>query len=648
VKRFFSYATLLSFIIQVFVISVGLFVFVGSPNLPKEAIWEYVILHIPTYFIGFLAVGFLAMTMSTTDSCLNACAIMVRHDILRIIRKKKEMVDSFQLKIARRTTLAVGLLAMMLAFRYKNLLTLFYWSIDSIVPIIAAPFILAIFGFRGTSRTALIGMVTGTLTILSWNKWVEPSTTIDGSFIAAVANGLAMLAAHYLLKQPESAGWVGPDDTFKQIQQENVRKRAERKEAIKNSWANKKITLSKLVPTHTTIVYIGLYTTITSLLAYFTICITHYTSGLIFQLFVAACFIGYPSLYDTSKRIREIPKWVIGLCWLIWLVVYLPKDLIWHWWNLVDPIFTISLFLTHCAVILWSLPLYLGIVIVATTSIVSMCPIVIGLPLQVIYTMVPMFIAILFVFFTIIYFKVKQGGYIAQVIYLKNQEKIRQSQQLKASLYDAASVPSVTINKAQGYGTILEQVAHKIEESMSFLDDDTTLYKKDFQSIINKLYDWIAYFNRREKAKNHSLLQPTKITLDKMIRQVEIALSQEVVDPPKLLVEQVKDPSGKLCPYITCHINQVVYLLVQAVLRIGKLEQSSTPVIRIQLHPTVLQFTQVDPIDNSFPISIDFSATALVISQVSASADLLPKVKRIMLMYKMLPPINVNKHRLHR
>ncbi|MCT4697087.1 hypothetical protein NLX65_01830 [Candidatus Cardinium sp. TP] len=56
----------------------------------------------------------------------------------------------------------------------------------------------------------------------------------------------------------------------------------------------------------------------------------------------------------------------------------------------------------------------------------------------------------------------------------------------------------------------------------------------------------------------------------------------------------------------------------------------------------------MDPIDNSFPISIDFSATALVISQVSASADLLPKVKRIMLMYKMLPPINVNKHRLHR
>lgn len=34
------------------------------------------------------------------------------------------------------------------------------------------------------------------------------------------------------LKKPEDSGWIKPDDKFKQVQQENERKKAERKESI--------------------------------------------------------------------------------------------------------------------------------------------------------------------------------------------------------------------------------------------------------------------------------------------------------------------------------------------------------------------------------------------------------------------------------
>ncbi|MEF2229169.1 MAG: hypothetical protein V3581_04020 [Candidatus Cardinium sp.] len=467
------------------------------------------------------------MAMSTADSSLNACSVIVSNDIIKNNTKQGTKIsDKFQLKIARRTTIVVGLLAMLLAFKCQNLLTLLYWSFDCIVPLVTAPFILAVFGFRGTSHTALIGMTTGILTILAWNKWIEPSTGMNGAFIAMLANVLSMMIAHYLFKQPKDTGWVGPDDTFKQIQQENARKGAERKETIKNAWANKKITFSKMVPSPTTMVYVGLYTTITSLLVYFTVCITNHSIDLILQLFVSACFIGYPFLYDISKKIRAIPKWFIGLLWFVWLAVYLPKNLIWNCWNLIDPILATSLFLTHYTIILWIFPLYLGIGVVATTLLVATYPIAIGLPFQVLYSLFPMFMAIILVFVMTIIFKVKQGRYINQVVYLKNQEKIRESQQLKASLYDAALGPSDTIKKVQVYGSILEQVVNKIEESISFLDDHTTLYKQDFQSIINKFYHWIAYFNRREKAKKHSLQEPTTISLNKLIRQVEVAISQ--------------------------------------------------------------------------------------------------------------------------
>ncbi|MGI2262380.1 sodium:solute symporter family transporter [Candidatus Cardinium hertigii] len=219
--------------IQVFIVVIGLFTFVSAPDLPKEEIWSYIVTHIPPLFKGFITISLLAMAMSTADSALNTCSVMIAHDIVQSLQK--EIFDARKLKIAKTTTLIIGLLSMMVAFKYKDLLKLVYWSLDCKVPILTAPFILAILGFRTGSFTALIGMATGLLTIVAWNIWIEPIIEIDGAFPCMLANGLAMLAAHYLLKQPEGTGWVKPDNVFRQIQQEDSRKRAERKEAIRNS-----------------------------------------------------------------------------------------------------------------------------------------------------------------------------------------------------------------------------------------------------------------------------------------------------------------------------------------------------------------------------------------------------------------------------
>ena len=81
-RRTFSYATLFNFVILFFIILVGLFVFVGAPDLSKVEIWPYIIAHIPLLFKGFLAISLLAMAMSTADSRLNACSVMVSHDIV--------------------------------------------------------------------------------------------------------------------------------------------------------------------------------------------------------------------------------------------------------------------------------------------------------------------------------------------------------------------------------------------------------------------------------------------------------------------------------------------------------------------------------------------------------------------------------------
>ncbi|AXI24269.1 Sodium:solute symporter family [Cardinium endosymbiont of Sogatella furcifera] len=197
-RNVFRYAGFFGICINMVICLIGLLIFVGTPEVSVVKVWDYIMTDIPPVLKGFLSVSLLAMSMSTADSCLHSGAIAVSHDILASIRSTKTY--PYQLELARIASIFIGLFAMVLTFYYTNLLDLLKLNLGLYLPITVAPFILAVFGFRGTSHTALIGMASGVLTILAWNKWVEPSTGVDGSFIAMVANGLTMITAHYLLK----------------------------------------------------------------------------------------------------------------------------------------------------------------------------------------------------------------------------------------------------------------------------------------------------------------------------------------------------------------------------------------------------------------------------------------------------------------
>ncbi len=428
-RKVFQNAGFFGIFINIIICLIGLLTFVGTSTLSAVKGWDYIMAGIPPFFHGLLSVSLLAMSMSAADSCLHSGAIAVSHDMLESIRSVQPSPYPYQLRFARIASICIGLLAMALTFYYDNLLDLLKLNLGLYLPITVAPFILSIFGFRGTTRTALIGMATGLFTILAWNKWVEPSTAINGSFVAMVANGLTIMAARYLLKQPENTGMI----------------------CLKSNLVHAK----------------------------------------------------------------------------------------------------------------------------------------------------------------------------NKTLYLENQEEIRKLKPLNTSLYDSDMAPTATAGNAKGYRAILTQIIGKIEASIPLVDSGIPPYKQDLQRIIHKLYDWVTSFSRRDKAQDHALLQPTKVRLDKLMDKVELALSQAVANPPRLLVEKINTPSGEPSSYMVCDINQIVYLLVQAILRIGKLEASQA--VSIQLHNTALQFKQ-DAIDSSLPTYIRLQATALVISQATTVSKKPPKV----------------------
>lgn len=199
--RVFFYAGLFSILIQIMIISMPLLVYVGAPDLPTSGVWSYIIASMPPVLQGGLAIAFLALSMSTADAQLNSCAVMVSHDMVHCLTGKRGFAYERQLQLAKITTVVVGICATLLSFCLNDILALLKLHFDFYIPIITAPFVLALWGFRGAAHTALIGMATGLVAIIAWKLWVESQTGINGAFLCMMANGLAMAAAHRWLKK---------------------------------------------------------------------------------------------------------------------------------------------------------------------------------------------------------------------------------------------------------------------------------------------------------------------------------------------------------------------------------------------------------------------------------------------------------------
>ena len=191
-------------VIMLCIVLVGLMAAAAMPQIAETEVWPYLMTDIPPIVHGFVVIGLLAISMSTADSFLNSASVMFSNDVMQSFMPKKSILFSKQLRFAKCTAFLIGIAAIVLSFCCNNLSELYMLARACFIPIVTVPFILAVLGFRAKSHTVLIGMVVGLLAIFSWNKLVEPTTHINGSLPSMIANGLAMMAAHYLLPKSKN------------------------------------------------------------------------------------------------------------------------------------------------------------------------------------------------------------------------------------------------------------------------------------------------------------------------------------------------------------------------------------------------------------------------------------------------------------
>ncbi|MDD9139879.1 MAG: sodium:solute symporter family protein, partial [Candidatus Cardinium sp.] len=592
-RKLCLYSGIFALVIRNFIALIAILLFVKAPALSIDQIWPHVFQSLPTIFKGFIAVSLLAMAMSTADSLLNTCAIMVSHDIIGSIKSIKITADKYKLKLARLTTLVVGSCAMLLVFWKRDLLSLFMFALDFSVPIVTAPFLLAIYGFRGSSRTALIGMATGIVAILAWNRWIEPITGINGAFPSMLANGLAMLAAHYLLPQPAGTGWVPPDKTYQQWQQEKERiaRRNKQERAIFFTKKN----LAKLKPNAITTVFIGVYLIITSLVIS---CYYNVQTKAVW-IFIPFCMlgVGYIGYVAFLKENNKIPDWAIGKYWFISVLVGFPLHLLFSCFLCKTLLVPFILFFTHGTVLLWTLPFYWslrGLAITAGSMLVAICCCKATVVWPDPMILLPLVGVGLFLVMSVVYLKKQNRMQQERVAYFLQKQATQEAYELKKLAYSeelptTASPPNALAQE----GTILEKAIHNVTQSIAFVDSTTPFLKEDFQSILDKFAEWAYYFKSRAKRQDQLLLQPTVILLEALIDAGEVAYQKEKGYLPGLWIEEtVNIPDTMLGDR-----EQLVQLLCMALSYVREATASRFSPITLQLQPTQLRYKKREPLE---------------------------------------------------
>jgi Na+/proline symporter len=219
VSRSFFVATFARLAISMLFFWIGILLLAKDPNLEPNKLFAYIIDNY-TYigFKGLVAAGVLAMVMSTADSYINAAAVTFSYDIKKSFGI--EWSEKNNLRFSYISSIFIGILAFILAFYMKGLLSLFLLVSSFYLPVVSTPFLLAIFGFRSSSKAVLAGIAAGLVTVLIWRIFIMDLIDVDSVIPGMIANLIFLLGYHYLFKQ--EGGWVGiQDDSALKLMREN-------------------------------------------------------------------------------------------------------------------------------------------------------------------------------------------------------------------------------------------------------------------------------------------------------------------------------------------------------------------------------------------------------------------------------------------
>ncbi|NRB11523.1 MAG: ATP-binding protein, partial [Rickettsiaceae bacterium] len=200
VKKAFIITGFLVMLIQLALAWIPFVIFNVDSSLDSNHLLSYVMNNY-TYIglKGILISGVIAMAMSTADSYINSSAVLFANDICNPLNLGKNQT----LLISKIFAFLLGGAGIALALVEKDLLGIVLTANSFYIPVVTAPLVLSILGFRSSTKSVLIGMAAGFVTISAWKLF---KIEADGLVFSMFINLIFVISSHYLLRQP--GGWI--------------------------------------------------------------------------------------------------------------------------------------------------------------------------------------------------------------------------------------------------------------------------------------------------------------------------------------------------------------------------------------------------------------------------------------------------------
>lgn len=156
VKKAWLTAAIVLFIIELLSAFLPVYIYTINPNLKEGEILGFIINNFTLPGIrGLLAVGIIAMGMSTADSYLNISSVLIANDLW----KANTLDNADKLLNARKFTIIIGIIAITAAIYGGSFLKIILFTNSFYMPIVTVPLLFTIFNYKTSARCVLIAML---------------------------------------------------------------------------------------------------------------------------------------------------------------------------------------------------------------------------------------------------------------------------------------------------------------------------------------------------------------------------------------------------------------------------------------------------------------------------------------------------------
>lgn len=170
---------------------------------------------LPTPVAAIVVSAMLACMMSSCDSILSCCSVIVVNDFLKK-HTKKERSQKQTLNIVRSTTVIVGAAGLLLALAAPNVIDLLLYSYSTWAPVVVVPFIIGL-GKNYNENviySIFLSMITGLVVSLSWLLSGQP-LNLDSSVAGLIAAIIMYVVSKPLTKNMTlKEGFIPITDTL--------------------------------------------------------------------------------------------------------------------------------------------------------------------------------------------------------------------------------------------------------------------------------------------------------------------------------------------------------------------------------------------------------------------------------------------------